>query len=149
MPYRLQDGATSDCGDWTSCGRIRRAGACGSPGRCGTAEAGGLPVTGPWPRDAVNVLSDKLVFKPQLTPGAGRDVWHPVMGPPRPRSSSFFSTTKVDTKLAIWTLFRSEKMKCVFPLTGRCASRVSPPCLLMVSIHSLASRCETQELLKA
>ena len=45
-------------------------------------KAGGLPVTGSWPRDAANVLSDKLVFKPQLTPGAGRDVWHPVMGPP-------------------------------------------------------------------
>ena len=31
----------------------------------------------PWPPDAVNVLSDKLVFRPQLTPVAGCDLWHP------------------------------------------------------------------------
>jgi hypothetical protein len=31
----------------------------------------------PWQPDAVNVLSDKLVFRPRLTPAAGRDVWHP------------------------------------------------------------------------
>jgi hypothetical protein len=27
--------------------------------------------------DAVNVLSDKLVFKARLTLVAGRDLWHP------------------------------------------------------------------------
>ena len=31
----------------------------------------------PWQPYAVNVLSDKLVFNPRLTPVAGRDVWHP------------------------------------------------------------------------
>ena len=31
----------------------------------------------PWQPDAVNVLSDKLVFRPRLTPVAGRDLWHP------------------------------------------------------------------------
>jgi hypothetical protein len=31
----------------------------------------------PWQPDAVSVLSDKLVFRPRLTPIAGRDVWHP------------------------------------------------------------------------
>ncbi len=31
----------------------------------------------PWQSDAVNVLSDKLVFKPRSTPIAGRDLWHP------------------------------------------------------------------------
>jgi hypothetical protein len=31
----------------------------------------------PWQPDAVNVLSDKLVFRPRLAPVAGRDVWHP------------------------------------------------------------------------
>ena len=30
-----------------------------------------------WQPDAVNVLSDKLVFNPRLTPIAGRDLWHP------------------------------------------------------------------------
>ena len=31
----------------------------------------------PWQPDAVNVLSDKLVFTPRLTSVAGRDLWHP------------------------------------------------------------------------
>ena len=31
----------------------------------------------PWQPDAVDVLSDKLVFKPRLTPVAGRAPWHP------------------------------------------------------------------------
>jgi hypothetical protein len=33
----------------------------------------------PWQSDAVNVLSDKLVFRPRLTPVAGRAPapWHP------------------------------------------------------------------------
>jgi len=31
----------------------------------------------PWQPDAANVLSDKLVFRPRLTPVAGCDVWHP------------------------------------------------------------------------
>ena len=31
----------------------------------------------PWQPDAVDVLSDKLVFKPLPTPVAGRDPWHP------------------------------------------------------------------------
>jgi hypothetical protein len=31
----------------------------------------------PWQPDAVSVLSDKLVFRPRLTPVAGRDPWHP------------------------------------------------------------------------
>ena len=31
----------------------------------------------PWRPAAVNVLSDKLVFRPRLTPVAGRDLWHP------------------------------------------------------------------------
>ena len=31
----------------------------------------------PWQPDAVNVLSDKLVFKPRLAPVARRDLWHP------------------------------------------------------------------------
>ena len=44
----------------------------------GSAASGGSPVTArPWQPDAVNVLSDKLVFRPRLTPVAGRDLWHP------------------------------------------------------------------------
>ena len=31
----------------------------------------------PWQPDAVNVLSDKLMFRPRLTPVAGRAPWHP------------------------------------------------------------------------
>jgi hypothetical protein len=31
----------------------------------------------PWQPAAVNVLSDKLVFRPRLTPIAGRTPWHP------------------------------------------------------------------------
>jgi hypothetical protein len=31
----------------------------------------------PWQPAAVNVLSDKLVFRPRLTPAAGRAPWHP------------------------------------------------------------------------
>jgi hypothetical protein len=42
----------------------------------GSAASGGSRVT-PWQPDAVNVASDKLVFRPRLTPIAGRDVWHP------------------------------------------------------------------------
>ena len=36
----------------------------------------------PWQPDAVSVLSDKLVFRPRVTPVAGCDLWHRVMGPP-------------------------------------------------------------------
>jgi hypothetical protein len=31
----------------------------------------------PWQPDGVNVLGDKLVFKPRLTPVAGLDPWYP------------------------------------------------------------------------
>ena len=31
----------------------------------------------PWQPEAVNVLSDKLVFTPRPTPVAGRDPWRP------------------------------------------------------------------------
>ena len=36
----------------------------------------------PWQPDAGSVLSDKLVFRPRLTPVAGRDIWHPRPGGP-------------------------------------------------------------------
>src|SRR5690606_4813397 len=62
--------------------------------------------------------------------------------------SNPFSVNHLDSRSAISRLFRSEKGKCVLPFTpisGRCITVASPPCLLIVAAQIRAiSRPERQ-----
>jgi hypothetical protein len=70
-------------------------------------------------------------------------------GATRTDQSRPFSARNLETRSAIWTLFKSENAKCVLPLmpiSGRCTSVTSPPCLLTVSRHARAICSRARQL---
>ena len=63
--------------------------------------------------------------------------------------SSRLSARNVETRSAIWTLFKPDMRKCVLPLmpiSGRCTTVTSPACLLTVSRQSRAIRSRVRQL---